>query len=312
MYDVCIIGAGATGAAAAYWLARKNVKVVLVDKEADASFGVSKANSGIVHGGFHYSVSKTLKGKLELEGNRMFPAMAKELGFPYNQCGIIVVAYSEEQLAEVKKLYDRGVENGVEGMEFCDSKRMYELEPKLCEGCLGGVYAPQGGVVEPYAYVFSLVEDAERNGVIFERNFEVVSAEYQDNAWKMKSASGKELTAKYVINACGLFADKVSAIFGGEEFEILARKGEEYLLDRLSPAYPTRVVFPVPTPTSKGVLVIPTAGGTTMVGPPRSRICMMWTSGSAARERNWNISGIISVSGRLRLRVKSYIITVRR
>ena len=267
MYDVCIIGAGATGAAAAYWLARKNVKVVLVDKEADASFGVSKANSGIVHGGFHYSVSKTLKGKLELEGNRMFPAMAKELGFPYNQCGIIVVAYSEEQLEEVKKLYDRGIENGVEGMEFCDSKRMYELEPKLCDGCLGGVYAPQGGVVEPYAYVFSLVEDAERNGVIFERNFEVVSAEYQDNAWKMKAASGKELSAKYVINACGLYADKVSAIFGGEEFEILARKGEEYLLDRLSAAYPTRVVFPVPTHNSKGVLVIPTAGGTTMVGP---------------------------------------------
>ena len=267
MYDVCIIGAGATGAAAAYWLARKNVKVVLVDKEADASFGVSKANSGIVHGGFHYSVSKTLKGKLELEGNRMFPAMAKELGFPYNQCGIIVVAYSEEQLEEVKKLYDRGIENGVEGMEFCDSKRMYELEPKLCEGCLGGVYAPQGGVVEPYAYVFSLVEDAERNGVTFERNFEVISAEYQDNAWKMKAASGKELSAKYVINACGLYADKVSAIFGGEEFEILARKGEEYLLDRLSAAYPTRVVFPVPTHNSKGVLVIPTAGGTTMVGP---------------------------------------------
>ena len=267
MYDVCIIGAGATGAAAAYWLARKNVKVVLVDKEADASFGVSKANSGIVHGGFHYSVTKTLKGKLELEGNRMFPAMAKELGFPYNQCGIIVVAYSEEQLEEVKKLYDRGIENGVEGMEFCDSKRMYELEPKLCDGCLGGVYAPQGGVVEPYAYVFSLVEDAERNGVTFERNFEVVSAEYQDNAWKMKAASGKELTAKYVINACGLYADKVSAIFGGEEFEILARKGEEYLLDRLSAAYPTRVVFPVPTHNSKGVLVIPTAGGTTMVGP---------------------------------------------
>ena len=267
MYDVCIIGAGATGAAAAYWLARKNVQVVLADKEADASFGVSKANSGIVHGGFHYSVSKTLKGKLELEGNRMFPVMAKELGFPYNQCGIIVVAYSEDQLEEVRKLYNQGIENGVEGIEFCSKERMYELEPKLCEGCLGGVFAPQGGVVEPYAYVFSLVEDAERNGVVFERNFEVVSAEYQDNVWKMKSASGKELSAKYVINAAGLYSDKVSAIFGGEEFEILARKGEEYLLDRLSPAYPTRVVFPVPTHTSKGVLVIPTAGGTTMVGP---------------------------------------------
>ena len=267
MYDVCIIGAGATGGAAAYWLARKKLKVVLVDKEADASFGVSKANSGIVHGGFHYSVKRTLKGKLELEGNRMFPGLAEELGFPFHQCGIIVAAYSEEQLAEVRKLYDLGVENGVKGIEFCSAERMYELEPKLCEGIVGGVFVPGGGVVEPYAYVFALVEDAERNGVTFERNFEVVSADYKQDAWNVRSASGKEIQAKYVINAAGLFADKVSSIFGGEEFEILARKGEEYLLDRLSPAYPTRVVFPVPTPTSKGVLVIPTAGGTTMVGP---------------------------------------------
>ena len=215
---------GSTGAAAAYWLARKNANVVLVDKEADASFGVSKANSGIVHGGFHYSVSKTLKGKLELDGNRMFPEMAKKLGFPYNQCGIIVVAYSEEQLEEVKKLYNQGVENGGEGIEFCGKERMYELEPKLCDGVLGGVYAPQGGVVEPYAYVFSLVEDAERNGVKFERNFEIVSASYENDCWTVKAASGKEITAKYVINAAGLYSDKVSAIFGGEEFEILARK----------------------------------------------------------------------------------------
>jgi glycerol-3-phosphate dehydrogenase len=111
------------------------------------------------------------------------------------------------------------------------------------------------------------VEDAERNGVVFERNFEVAAAEYKNDVWEIESSSGKKIRAKYVLNAAGLFADKVSAIFGGEEFEILARKGEEYLLDRLSPAYPDKVVFPVPTHTSKGVLVIPTAGGTTMVGP---------------------------------------------
>ena len=267
MYDVCIIGAGAIGGSAAYWLSRKDLKVVLVEKEADASFGVSKANSGIVHGGFHYSAEKTLKGRLELEGNRMFPAMAKEMGFSYKQCGIIVVAYSEEQMDEVKRLYQQGLENGVEGIELCSRERMYELEPKLCDGVIGGVFAPGGGVVEPFEYVYALVEDAERNGVVFEKKFEVVSAEYRDQSWHIKSSSGKELNARFVINAAGLYADKVSEIFGGESFEILARKGEEYLLDRLSSANPGRVVFPVPTKNSKGVLVIPTAGGTTMVGP---------------------------------------------
>jgi glycerol-3-phosphate dehydrogenase len=70
-----------------------------------------------------------------------------------------------------------------------------------------------------------------------------------------------------VVNSAGLFADAVSALFGGEEFTITPRKGEYFLLDRLTRACPRRVVFPVPGPVSKGMLVIPTVEGTVLVGP---------------------------------------------
>ena len=267
IYDVAIIGGGVSGTAAAYRLSRYQLKTVLLEKESDVSFGVSKANSGIVHGGFHYSAEKTLKGKLEIKGNLMYDKWHEELDFAFNRCGILIVAFKPEQMEEIKRLYQQGVENKVPGIELCSKERIMELEPKLSAEVYGGLFAPVGGVVEPYALVFSLAEAAKLNGVEIKTNFKVSGACDCSGVWEIVSSSGEKIRARHVINAAGLYSDKVSAIFGGEEFEILARKGEEYLLDRLSPAYPTRVVFPVPTHTSKGVLVIPTAGGTTMVGP---------------------------------------------
>jgi glycerol-3-phosphate dehydrogenase len=75
------------------------------------------------------------------------------------------------------------------------------------------------------------------------------------------------IKSRYVINAAGLFADEVSNIFGAENYSITARKGEYYLLDRLTKACPSKVVFPVPSAVSKGMLVIPTVEGTALVGP---------------------------------------------
>lgn len=265
-YDIAIIGAGVTGAAAAAALSRYRLNVALLEKEADAGFGVSKANSGIVHGGFHYPLS-TLKGRLEILGNLMFEKLHYELGFPYRRCGIIVAAFSEEELAEVRRLYRQGVENRVPRIELCSAERMLELEPKLAPDVAGGLYVPGGGVVEPYRYVFSLIELAKRNGVEFFVNCKLENASFTDGVWTLQTRDGRRVKAKYAVNAAGLHADDVSRIFGAEEFRISARKGEEYLLDRASAAYPSKVVFPVPVKHSKGVLVIPTVDGTTMVGP---------------------------------------------
>ena len=268
IFDVVIIGGGVTGLSTACTLARYSLKSCVLEKAADVGFGVTKANSGIVHGGFHYPLT-TLKGRLEILGNMQFERLAYELHFPYKRCGILLTAFTEEELATAKGLYERGIANGVPGIEFCSRERVTELEPKISPDVIGGVFVPGGGVVEPYKYAFALADFYRSNGGRIALDEEVVKAEFleEKKLWKVTTRSGNTFLCRYAVNAAGLYADKVSEIFGGEEFKIIPRKGEEYLLDRSSAAYPDHVIFPVPSGHSKGVLVIPTAGGTTMIGP---------------------------------------------
>lgn len=267
MYDAVIIGAGVSGASTAWQLSRYDLKVALVERWADVGFGVSKANSGIIHGGFHHSAEKTLKARLEILGNLMFDKLRYELDFPFLRNGILVVAFSEEQMATVRQLYRQGVDNGVRDLEMCGRDRLLQLEPKLNPEVVGGFHAPGGGTIEPYRYVFSLVEASKRNGVDLLCDFEVTKGEHRNNHWTLTAADGRTIKTRYVVNAAGLFADEVSRNCGAEEYKIHARKGEEYLLDRNSKARPQKVIFPVPSKESKGILVIPTAEGTTMIGP---------------------------------------------
>ena len=138
-YDVAIIGAGVVGAAIARRLSRYELAVVLIDKAADVGFGTSKANSGIVHAGFH-TPYKYLKTRLEVQGNLMFDQLQKELDFPFRRCGILAVAFREEELKTVETLYRQGVENGAIGIEICGRSRLLELEPKLNPDVIGGLH----------------------------------------------------------------------------------------------------------------------------------------------------------------------------
>jgi glycerol-3-phosphate dehydrogenase len=270
-YDVVIIGAGVTGASIARRLSSYALDVALVDKECDVSFGTSKSNSGIIHGGFHHS-PKHLKARLEVRGNAMFDRLREELGFPFRRCGILVVATRNDEMKMIGQLYAQGVENGSIGIEMCSRQRMLELEPKLSPDVLGGLHAPSGGIIEPYRFVFCLVESARKNGVKVLTEFKVTRGSFDGEQWRVSAEDGRTLKASYVVNAAGLFADEVSRAFGAEGFSIFPRKGEYFLLDRSSPACPSRVLFPVPSHNSKGVLVIPTVEGTVLVGPTATDI----------------------------------------
>ncbi|MCL2411993.1 MAG: NAD(P)/FAD-dependent oxidoreductase [Treponema sp.] len=274
-FDVAIIGCGVSGAAISRRLSVYSIKSVILEKAAGVSFGTSKANSGIIHGGFHHN-TKYLKARLEIQGNMMFDQLKRELNFPFRRCGIIVAALNEDELSIAKHLYLQGLENDCLGIELCSRQRILEIEPKLSYDVVGGLFAPAGGIIEPYRFVFALVESAQKNGVTLFTDFKVTQANRvrgtdsgasKHDVWNIRAEDGRTIQARYVINAAGLFADDVSKIFGAEEFAINARKGEYYLLDRLTKACPSRVVFPVPTPVSKGMLVIPTVEGTALVGP---------------------------------------------
>jgi glycerol-3-phosphate dehydrogenase len=265
-YDVAVIGAGVSGASIARRLSAYRLGIVLLEREVDVSFGVSKANSGIIHGGFHHD-SSALKSRLEIRGNMMFDRLQRELHFPFKRVGILVAALSVEEMKTVERLYLNGVANDSIGIELCNRERIMTLEPKLNPDVVGGLHAPLGGIIEPYRLVFSLVESATKNGVDVRTSFEVAAAELDGETYSLRSAAGEVVRARWVVNAAGLFADEVSRTFGAEEYTITPRKGEEFLMDRNAAAFTSKVVFPVPGTVSKGMLVIPTVEGTTMVGP---------------------------------------------
>lgn len=269
-YDVLIIGAGIAGASIARQLCRYQLRVALLDKEADASFGTSKANSGIVHAGFHEKPG-TLKAKLCVRGNLLYEQWAEELEFPFRRCGILTIATNEEQAHQIEALYRRGLQSKVPYMQILSGERVLEMEPNLTPDVRQAIYAPTGGIVEPYEMIFAIVENAQKNDLAFMTNTKIEAIEPIAEGLKVKSGS-KEFSARFVINAAGLYADEISRIAGAEEFEIIPRKGEEYLLDKRAGSLVHSVIFPIPTKKSKGILVIPTVDGTMMLGPTAMEI----------------------------------------
>lgn len=271
IYDVAVIGAGCCGASIVRRLSAYDLSVVLLEKCVDIGFGVSKANSGIIHAGFHHPVT-SLKARLEIRGNLMFDQLHYELNFPFKRVGIIVAAFSVEEMKTIEHLYSQGIANGVPRLEVCGRERILSLEPDLNPDVVGGLFAPTGGIIEPYRYVFALVENAEKNGVEVRKNFTVCKGVREGDYWIVESKEGEYIKARYVVNSAGLYADEVSKSFGAEEFKIIPRKGEEFLLQRNAKGLPNHVIFPVPGKHTKGILVIPTVEGTLMVGPTAEEI----------------------------------------
>lgn len=265
IYDVAIIGGGVIGCTLARELARYRLNVVLVEKECEVGFGTSKSNSGIIHAGHHSSVG-TLKGRLEWDGNQRWDDLCRELGFGFERIGELTVAFSEDQYKTLEELLAQGQAKGVPGLEIWEADRVRAEEPALAEGVAAALHAPTAGVINPYEACFALVESARANGVEMRVNFPVQGLSAVDDGWIVKG-SDAEIKTRFVINAAGVFSDWVAEMAGVGGFRIHPRKGEEYLLDKRLKGYVKRIIFPVPTPTSKGILVIPTFDGTLMVGP---------------------------------------------
>lgn len=290
--DVLIIGGGVTGTALARELSKYAVSVMLLEKEVDLAFGTSKANSGIVHSGIHDRPG-SLKARLCVEGNRMYPLMAQELDFLYRNNGAVVVARQEDEIPALKRLMEQGQQNGVTGVRLIGRDALLALEPHLAPDMAGALVMPSGGIVIPFDLVYALAENAAANGVEIVLRAQVTAIKEEDGAFTVQvthstgqtvqttvqkaqtfqmtvqSAQAFQMTvrAKYIVNAAGLHAGKVAGLIGDDAINIHPRKGEEYLLDRRLAGFIRHTVFPLPTPVSKGILIIPTVEGNIMLGP---------------------------------------------
>lgn len=266
-FDFAIIGAGVTGAWIAYELSKYACKVVVLEKEDDICEGTSKANSAIVHAGFD-PISGTLMAKLNVRGNELIRTLHKDLSIPFRQVGSLVVAFNEEGLEVIKKLYERGIQNGVPNMKLLSKDETLAKENHLAPSCLGSLYAPTAGICSPFELTAAPMDLAIENGVTLLRGYELKKVERKkDNQENDVLILNDELEISTVINASGVYADKVAAMFGDHSFKICPRKGEYSLLDNNVGYLTSSVIFQPPTSSGKGILVTPTVDGNILVGP---------------------------------------------
>ena len=265
MQDVIIIGAGVIGASIFRELTKYNGKVTMIDMENDVSVGTTKANSAIVHAGYDPKVG-TLMARLNLEGNILFEDICIELKVPFKRNGSLVLAFSEEEMKNIKELYENGLRIGVKGLEIINKQKVLEMEPNVSKEVLGALYAKTGAIVSPYEYTIALAENGVANGGEILLNSEVIKIEKDEN-FKITLSSGKMLKSKYIVNAAGLYADRVHNLICKEEFTIIPRKGEYYILDKSQGELFNHTLFQCPSKFGKGTLVTPTVHGNLLVGP---------------------------------------------
>lgn len=265
MYDVIVIGAGVTGSGIARELARYDWKTAVLERASDVCEGTSKANSGIAHAGFDAKPG-SLKARLNVEGSRQMEKLSKELDFPFKRNGSLVLCFEEEGRPALRKLYDQGIENGVEGLEILDKWQLKKLEPNISDHVVAALHAPTGGIVCPFGLTIALAENAVANGVEFHLKTEVQDIQKLENGYRLLTNQGIFET-KAVINAAGVYADRFHNMVSEEKIHIIPRKGEYCLMDKTVGGFVSHTVFQLPTAYGKGVLVTPTVHGNLLTGP---------------------------------------------
>lgn len=265
MFDVAIIGAGIIGTAIARELSKYNLSLVLIEKDSDVANGTTKANSAIVHAGFDPEPG-TLKARLNAEGNMIFEELCLELDIPFQRIGSLVIAFSEEEMETLQILYDRGIENGTPALEIVGKEKLHEIEAGLNENACGALHAPTAAITDPYLLAIALAESAVENGTTLKLDCPVRSIEKKDNGFVI-NCNDEKISAKYVVNAAGLYADRINEMVNPPSFKIKPSRGEYFLLDKDTGKHASHVLFPCPTALGKGVLIAPTAHGNLIIGP---------------------------------------------
>lgn len=264
--EVLIIGGGVIGASIAHQLAKYNLDIILVEKASDVCMGTSKANSAMIHSGFNID-GGTLKGKLALAANKVVKQLCQDLDVDLvKPLGSITVGFEDSDLEKMKKTMENGIKNGIQGMRLLDQKELHEMEPHLNPEAKYGLFEPETGIINPFEYTVALAENAVINGAKVMLDTEVLDIMIENKTVKGVKTNKGDIEAKVIINAAGLYADKIAAMVEDIDFEIKPRKGQYFLYDKKWGNILTYTIYSAPTKVSKGMIVVPTIDGNILAG----------------------------------------------
>jgi L-2-hydroxyglutarate oxidase len=246
-FDIVIIGGGIVGLSTAMHATRllPKLKLLLVEKEAAVARHQSGHNSGVIHSGVYYKPG-SLKAKLCVEGAAAMVEFCREHSLPYQICGKVIVATSEDEIPRLKGLLDRGQANGIAGLRMLPPEQLREIEPH-CAGMLG-LLVPGTGITDYKAVCARYAEIIAAQGGTISTGTEVRSVLQQDAELIVETTRGAFAT-RNVINCAGLHSDRISQIAGQKpEVRIIPFRGEYYDLVPEREHLVRTLIYPVPDP----------------------------------------------------------------
>ncbi len=238
--DFLVIGGGIVGISIARELQRRNPgrTVSLVEKEPESALHASGRNSGVLHAGFYYTAD-SLKARFTRDGNRILTNYCLEKKIALNRCGKLVVARSAADLPQMDELLRRGQANGVQ-LQAISEAEARKIEPRV-KTFERAIFSPTTATADPAEVVLAMRDDAVKEGVRFHYRAEYLGC--KDGTLRTR---GGDFSPGYVINAAGLYADRVARDYGfSQEYRILPFKGI-YLYSEEPTGNLKTNIYPVP------------------------------------------------------------------
>lgn len=267
IFDCLIIGGGVIGCSIARYLSRFKLNAILLEKHSDVCEEVSSANSAIVHSGYDPKPG-TLKAKFNVLGNKMMEQVCNELDVPYIKNGSLTIGFNEDDKLTLLDLVERAKKNGVDA-RFIEKEKLHELEPNLNEECKYALFAKDSAIVSPFELTVGFMENAMDNGIKLALHSEVINIKRdgETGLYHVYTKNNNEYITKSLVNATGLYSDKITSLIEKPKYKIIPRKGEYILLDHFNQNFVKHTLFMCPTKVGKGVLVSPTTSFNYIVGP---------------------------------------------
>lgn len=267
MYDIIVVGAGIIGCFLAHDLSKLELKVAVIEKEADIANQATMANSAIIHSG-HDPIEGSLKARFNVRGNEMYEEICRELGVSFQRTSGFVVATSTEEEKTLELLYQRAKSRDIP-VFYLTREEAVKKEPNLSEFVTKVIELPTTGIIYPWELSIALAEEAVLNGVEFYLEEEIKDIQKKDIGFQLYSNKNK-YESRVIINAAGMFSDEIYQMVSKPneiDYRIIPRRGEYFVLDKLEKPLVSRVIYPVPSSAGKGVLVVPTIHKNVLIGP---------------------------------------------
>ena len=246
-FDVIVVGAGIVGLASALKILEKkpSLKLLILEKEAGVAKHQTGNNSGVIHSGIYYKPG-SLKAKNCVDGYRMLIEFCDKYNVRYNICGKVIVAVSENELPAMENIFNRGIQNGLEGLKKLTKSELRKIEPHAAG--IAGIFVPQTGIINYTEVSNKYLELIKNLGAEILYGTKAENILLKDNECEVLTNNGK-FQSKIIVTCAGLFADRIAKITHPDlSLRLVPFRGEYYKLRDEKKELVNALIYPVPDP----------------------------------------------------------------